>query len=129
VIRRIIVAILNFTLRIYFRRIEITGLEHVPKTSPAIFVLNHPNALVDPVLLCLVPRKVCFHKAPLFRMPCLATFVRRADALPAYRHQDQALTFRRTKKRLLLRVACWPVAQRRHLSGRRLARRPIVAAH
>lgn len=90
-IRRIIVAILNFTLRIYFRRIEIAGLEHVPKTSPAIFVLNHPNALVDPVfLLCLVPRKVCFlAKAPLFRMPVLGYFVRALDALPAYRHQDQ----------------------------------------
>jgi 1-acyl-sn-glycerol-3-phosphate acyltransferase len=91
VIRRIIVAILRLTLRIYFRRIEIAGLEHVPRTSPAIFVLNHPNALVDPVfLLCLVPRKVCFlAKAPLFRMPVLGYFVRALDALPAYRHQDQ----------------------------------------
>jgi len=91
VTRRIIVAILQFTLRIYFRRVETSGLEHVPKTSPAIFVLNHPNALVDPVfLLCLVPRKVCFlAKAPLFRMPVIGYFVRALDALPAYRHQDQ----------------------------------------
>lgn len=89
--RRIIVAILRLTLRIYFRRIEIAGLEHVPKKSPAIFVLNHPNALVDPLfLLCLVPRKVCFlAKAPLFRMPVIGYFVRAMDALPAYRHQDQ----------------------------------------
>ena len=90
-IRRIIVAVLRFTLRIYFRRIEIAGLENVPRKSPAIFVLNHPNALVDPVfLLCLVPRKVCFlAKAPLFRMPVLGYFVRALDALPAYRQQDQ----------------------------------------
>jgi 1-acyl-sn-glycerol-3-phosphate acyltransferase len=91
VTRRIIVAILRLTLRIYFRRIEIAGLEHVPETSPAIFVLNHPNALVDPLfLLCLVPRKVCFlAKAPLFRMPVIGYFVRTMDALPVYRHQDQ----------------------------------------
>lgn len=78
-------------MRIYFRRIEIAGLDHVPKTSAVIFVLNHPNALVDPVfLLCLVPRKVCFlAKAPLFRMPVLGYFVRALDALPAYRRQDQ----------------------------------------
>ena len=90
-IRRIIVTILRLTLRIYFRHIEIAGLEHVPNESPAIFVLNHPNALVDPVfLLCLVPRKVCYlAKAPLFRMPVIGYLVRALDALPAYRHQDQ----------------------------------------
>jgi len=41
-IRRIIVALLRLALRIYFRRIEVTGLEHVPVESPVIFVLNHP---------------------------------------------------------------------------------------
>lgn len=89
--RRIIVALLRFTLRIYFRRIEITGLENVPLYGPVIFVLNHPNALVDPVfLLCLAPRRVAFvAKAPLFRMPVLGFFVRALDSLPAYRRQDQ----------------------------------------
>ena len=89
--RRIIVAILRITLRIYFRRIEIAGLEHVPETTPAIFVLNHPNALVDPLfLLCLVPRRVSFlAKEPLFRMPVIGYLVRTLDALPVYRHQDQ----------------------------------------
>jgi glycerol-3-phosphate O-acyltransferase / dihydroxyacetone phosphate acyltransferase len=91
VIRRIIVALLRFTLRIYFRRIEVAGLEHVPRTDPVIFVLNHPNALVDPsFLLCLAPRRVSFlAKAPLFRMPVLGAFVRALDSLPAYRQQDQ----------------------------------------
>lgn len=89
--RRIIVALLRFTLRIYFRRVEVAGLEHVPLDTPVIFVLNHPNALVDPAfLLCLAPRKVSFlAKAPLFRMPVIGTFVRALDSLPVYRHQDQ----------------------------------------
>src|SRR6267142_4494702 len=90
-IRRIIVALLRLALRIYFRRIEGTGLEHVPVESPVIFVLNHPNALVDPVfLLCLTPRPVSFlAKAPLFRMPVLGYLVRALDSLPVYRRQDQ----------------------------------------
>ena len=89
--RRIIVALLRFTLRIYFRRVEVAGLEHVPLETPVIFVLNHPNALVDPAfLLCLAPRKVSFlAKAPLFRMPIIGAFVRALDSLPAYRQQDQ----------------------------------------
>jgi 1-acyl-sn-glycerol-3-phosphate acyltransferase len=89
--RRIIVAILRFALRVYFRRVEVVGIERVPRTTPVIFVLNHPNALVDPAfLLALAPREVSFlAKAPLFKMPVLGFFVRALDALPVYRRQDE----------------------------------------
>jgi glycerol-3-phosphate O-acyltransferase / dihydroxyacetone phosphate acyltransferase len=90
-IRRIIRAVLRLALRVYFRRIEVTGLENVPRDSAVIFVLNHPNALVDPAfLLCLAPRRVAFiAKAPLFRMPVIGSLVRALDSLPAYRRQDE----------------------------------------
>jgi glycerol-3-phosphate O-acyltransferase/dihydroxyacetone phosphate acyltransferase len=90
-IRRIIVAVVRFALRIYFQRIEVSGLEHVPRETPVIFVLNHPNALVDPVfLLCLAPRRVSFlAKAPLFRMPVIGYLVKALDSLPVYRRQDE----------------------------------------
>ena len=90
-IRRVIVALVRFALRIYFQRIEVTGIEHVPANSPVIFVLNHPNALVDPVfLLCLAPRRVSFlAKAPLFRMPVIGYLVKALDSLPVYRRQDE----------------------------------------
>src|SRR3989442_13536462 len=89
--RRIIVALVRFTLRLYLRTIQVAGLEHVPRKSPVIFVLNHPNALVDPAfLLCLAPRRVSFlAKAPLFRMPVIGYLVRALDSLPVYRRQDQ----------------------------------------
>jgi len=90
-IRRIIVAVVRLALRIYFQRIEVTGVEHVPLNTPVIFVLNHPNALVDPVfLLCLAPRPVSFlAKAPLFRMPIIGYLVKQLDSLPVYRRQDE----------------------------------------
>src|SRR5215216_4839693 len=90
-IRRIIVALLKLALRIYFQRIEVTGIEHVPADAPVIFVLNHPNALVDPVvLLCRAPRRISFlAKAPLFRMPVISYFVKAFDSLPVYRRQDE----------------------------------------
>jgi glycerol-3-phosphate O-acyltransferase / dihydroxyacetone phosphate acyltransferase len=90
-IRRTIRAVLRLALRVYFRRIEVIGLENVPPDSPVIFVLNHPNGLVDPAfLLCLAPRRVAFvAKAPLFRMPVIGYLVRALDSLPAYRRQDE----------------------------------------
>src|SRR5213592_2828863 len=88
--RRIICSILKIALRVYFRRIEVAGLEHVPRESPVIFVLNHPNALVDPAfLLCYAPRPVSFlAKAPLFRMPVIGWFARGFDSIPVYRRED-----------------------------------------
>src|SRR5467141_3599800 len=90
-IRRITCTILKFALRVYFRRIEVVGLGNVPREAPVIFVLNHPNALVDPLfLLCLAPRRVSFvAKAPLFAMPVIGYLVRALDSLPAYRRQDE----------------------------------------
>jgi len=89
--RRIIVALLKFSMRVYFRRVEVAGLDHVPRKSAVIFVLNHPNALVDPAfLLCLAPRPVSFlAKAPLFKIPLLGFLVRGLDSLPVYRRQDE----------------------------------------
>ena len=90
-IRRVIVAVVGLALRIYFQRIEVAGVEHVPLDTPVIFVLNHPNALVDPVFLfCLAPRPVAFlAKAPLFRMPIIGYLVKALDSLPVYRRQDE----------------------------------------
>jgi 1-acyl-sn-glycerol-3-phosphate acyltransferase len=86
-----LVALLRLTLRIFFRRIEVAGLERVPRQGPVIFVLNHPNGLVDPVfILCLAPRRVSFlAKSTLFRMPVIGFFVRALDSLPVYRRQDE----------------------------------------
>jgi 1-acyl-sn-glycerol-3-phosphate acyltransferase len=99
-IRRLIVALVKVALRIYFQRIEVTGLEHVPLNTPVIFVMNHPNALVDPVfLLCLAPRRISFlAKAPLFHMPVIGYLVKAMDSLPVYRQQDEGSDTRKNQE-------------------------------
>jgi 1-acyl-sn-glycerol-3-phosphate acyltransferase len=78
-------------LRIFFRRIEVAGAEHVPEGGKVMFALNHPNGLIDPLfILCLAGRPVSFlAKAPLFTMPVVGYFVRAFRCLPVYRRQDQ----------------------------------------
>jgi glycerol-3-phosphate O-acyltransferase / dihydroxyacetone phosphate acyltransferase len=89
-VRRICCVALRLVLRVFFRRIEIAGAEHSPESGPVIFVLNHPNGLVDPLfLLCFAPRAVSFlAKEPLFRMPVVGFFVRAFGSIPVYRRQD-----------------------------------------
>src|SRR6267143_6082981 len=84
-------------LRIFFRRIEVTGVERVPPDGPVVFVLNHPNGLIDPAfLLCLAPRPVSFiAKAPLFRIPIIGAIVRAFEGIPVYRCQDAGADLRK----------------------------------
>jgi 1-acyl-sn-glycerol-3-phosphate acyltransferase len=81
-------------LRLFFRRIDVEGREQVPQVGPVIFILNHPNALIDPlILLCRAGRPVSFlAKEPLFRMPFIGSIVRAMDSIPVYRRMDQADT-------------------------------------
>ncbi|MGH9942603.1 MAG: lysophospholipid acyltransferase family protein, partial [Pyrinomonadaceae bacterium] len=71
--------------------IEIEGLGRVPRAGAVVFVVNHPNGLVDPVfILCHAPRKVSFlAKAPIFKMPVIGYLARALEAIPVYRKQDE----------------------------------------
>jgi len=84
--------LLRVGVRIFFRRIAIAGGDQVPATGPVLFVLNHPNSLIDPVLLlAFAPRPVVFlAKEPLFRTPVVRWFVRAMGSIPVYRRQDAA---------------------------------------
>src|SRR5438046_3710310 len=88
--RALLLPLLRVVLRIFFRRIEVSGTDSVPSVGPVLFVLNHPNGLIDPVfLLCLAPRRVSFlAKAPLFRMPGVGWLCRTFQAIPVHRRQD-----------------------------------------
>ncbi|HEX8117189.1 MAG TPA: lysophospholipid acyltransferase family protein [Pyrinomonadaceae bacterium] len=90
-LRRVIKVVLLFALRVFFRRIEVVGRSRVPREGACLFVLNHPNALVDPAfLLCYAPRRVSFlAKSPLFRMPVVGFLLRALDSIPVYRRQDE----------------------------------------
>lgn len=83
--------VFGVALRVFFRRVEIVGEDKVPRTGPVMFVMNHPNALIDPgILLCLAPRPVAFlAKAPLFRTPVVGFIVRAFDSIPIHRRQDE----------------------------------------
>lgn len=88
--RHPITAFFRFCLRIFFRRIEILGMERVPSNGAVVFAVNHPNGLVDPLfLLCFAPGRVSFlAKAPLFGYPIIGSIVRAFDTIPVYRKQE-----------------------------------------
>ncbi|MGI8469519.1 MAG: lysophospholipid acyltransferase family protein, partial [Pyrinomonadaceae bacterium] len=91
-IRRIIHAVISIALRLFFRRIEAADAGKVPKTGAIIFVLNHPNGLIDPALVFVsLPRRVSFlAKSTLFDIPVGGWLLRQFEILPVFRRVDAA---------------------------------------
>ncbi len=88
--RQIIHAIISIALRLFFRRIEAVNVENVPKDGAIIFVLNHPNGLVDPGLVFVsLARRVSFlAKSTLFDIPVAGFLLRAFEILPVFRRVD-----------------------------------------
>jgi len=75
----------------YYAPVRFTGRERLPK-GPVLFIANHQDSLLDPVLVgSLARREVRFlAKATLFDVPVLGSIMRSLGMIPAYRVQDDA---------------------------------------
>lgn len=83
-------ALFALLLKVYFGKVRVVGRSRIPSTGPLLIVANHVNSLLDPLLLfAALPRPPRFlAKAPLFRHPLVAPFLRALRALPVHRRQD-----------------------------------------
>lgn len=72
-----------------FYRLRVDG-PALPEHGPALIVANHPNSLLDPVLVAgAAGRRVRFlAKAPLFSDKMIGWIVRGSGAIPVYRRVD-----------------------------------------
>ena len=83
-------AIAGIALRWFYRGIDVEGLDRIPRGAPVMLAVNHPNALVDALVVAwVVPRRVILTaKATLFQNPVLAWFLARAGVVPLVRASD-----------------------------------------
>jgi 1-acyl-sn-glycerol-3-phosphate acyltransferase len=80
----------RFWVWFFFRSVDARRPEQVPPRGPVLLCINHPNNLIDSLLVgAVLPRKVHYlAAAALFRNPILARFLTACGAIPVYRKQD-----------------------------------------
>lgn len=78
-------------LRWYYADVVVQGRERVPRDGPLLILANHPNALIDPLLVgTTVDRRVRLTaKATLFEHPVLGLLMRAVGVVPLRRAKDE----------------------------------------
>ena len=78
------------SVRTFFRRISSQNVDHIPTKGPVIFVCNHPNTMIDPLLVGIsCKRKLFFFaKSTLFKGKISSWLLPKLQLIPVYRKQD-----------------------------------------
>jgi len=89
-LRRALVGAFRSIIRLYFREIERIGAPPGADTQGRVFVSNHHNALIDPILVltdadCEISP---IAKSTLWKIPGLKWLLDGAGAVPLYRRKD-----------------------------------------
>jgi 1-acyl-sn-glycerol-3-phosphate acyltransferase len=80
----------RFWIWFFFKAVDVRHLERVPARGAGLLCINHPNNLIDSLVVgAVVPRKVHYlATAALFRRPLLARFLTACGVIPVYRKAD-----------------------------------------
>jgi 1-acyl-sn-glycerol-3-phosphate acyltransferase len=83
-------ALARFCIWFFFKTVDVRHADRVAETGPVLLCINHPNNLIDSLLVATaLDRKVHFlATAALFRNPLVARFLLACGAIPVYRKQD-----------------------------------------
>jgi len=88
-IRTFVIAIVRVLLYFNYKKIEIHGLENIP-SGRVIFVGNHQNGLIDPLLIAAFNKKptTFYTRASVFNNPIVSRILHYLGLLPIFRFRD-----------------------------------------
>ena len=89
--KRAVAGLVRLLVDLFYRRVEVTGLDNVPSEGPVLFVANHVNGLVDPMLvLRVIERPIVFvAKSTLWKIPLLRTVLDLLGCVPVVRRGEE----------------------------------------
>lgn len=92
----------NIAIRVYYGKIEVSGLENVPKDGPLLIASNHPNGFLEPIIMaCLFPRDLHFMvRGDVFNKPGLRIIMENTNQIPIFRFKDGFKELRKNEANL-----------------------------
>ncbi|WP_241492416.1 lysophospholipid acyltransferase family protein [Lacinutrix himadriensis] len=74
----------------YYKSLKVYHVENIPKNKPVLFLSNHQNALIDPLLIATKSGRFCYFltRASVFNKPIVDRLLRSLQMLPVYRIRD-----------------------------------------
>ena len=87
----LLVRIWSLLFRIFYKDLEVEGLENVPKDKPILFVSNHTNAILDPfcIMVALQRRVMITARSTLVRFPFFGMIMKSIGVITFDRSQDK----------------------------------------
>jgi len=82
--------IFRITNKLYFRTIQLSGTENIPKKGPVIFVANHPSAFMDPIVIATVTDRTIFFlaKGSLFQNKFTRWLFPKFNMIPIFKRDE-----------------------------------------
>jgi 1-acyl-sn-glycerol-3-phosphate acyltransferase len=82
--------LMKLVLRVFFRKVYLSGASQIPADQPVILACNHPNSFLDAVLLAvLLPRPLHFlARSDVFDTPVKRWLLCRLHLMPIYRLEE-----------------------------------------
>ncbi len=77
-------------IRTFFNKISAENVDYIAKDTPIIFTANHPNTMMDPMIIGYTCKRKLhfFAKSTLFNNLIAGWFLRRIQIVPVYRKVD-----------------------------------------
>ena len=74
----------------YTKNIKISGKKNIPKKGAILFAVNHPNGLLDPLLVTTNATRETHYlvRAAVFKKPLIKKFLATLNLMPIYRIRD-----------------------------------------
>ena len=74
----------------FTKNIKISGKENIPKKGAILFAVNHPNGLLDPLLVTTNTPRITHYlvRAAIFKKPIVKKFLATLNLMPIYRIRD-----------------------------------------
>ena len=82
--------IFRITNRFYFRNLQVSGLENIPKAGPVFLVANHPSTFMDPLVIATATNRPLYFlgKGVLFQNKLLKWLLPKFHVIPIYRSHE-----------------------------------------